>query len=250
MDKLARIAAASAVLFLGMFVTGSPSWAADAANVAGEWNLTIETPNGPGTPSIVLKQDGENLSGTYKGRFGESPLKGTIKGNTIKFSTKISPQGQELEITYSGTVDGDSMKGTAAFGAMGEGPFTGKKAPAGAAPAALAPAAGSTSPAQPASANVSGSWNFTIDSPNGTSTPSAVLKQDGQTLTGTYKGRRGDAPLTGTVKGNEVKFSFKVSPQGQDIVVEYSGTVDANSMKGTVKFGEMGEAPFTGKKAE
>jgi hypothetical protein len=233
-----------------MFVTDSPSWAADTANVSGLWNLTIETPNGPGTPSITLKQDGENLTGTYKGRLGESPLKGTIKGNTIKFSTTISPQGQALELTYSGTIDGDNMKGTAAFGAMGEAPFTGKKAQAGAAAPAPAPAPVSASTAKSGSANVTGTWNLKIDSPNGPATPSAVLKQDGETLTGTYKGRRGDTPLTGTVKGNEIKFSFKVNPQGQDIVVEYAGTVDANSMKGTVKFGEMGEAPFTGKKAE
>ena len=57
-------------------------------------------------------------------------------------------------------------------------------------------------------------------------------------------------PITGTVKGNEVKFSFKVNRQGQDIEIQYAGTVEANAMKGSVKFGEMGEAPFTGKKQD
>ena len=101
--------------------------AADAAKVSGEWALTVETPNGTGTPSVIFKQDGEDLTGTYKGRFGESKLKGSIKGNEIKFSVTISPQGQDLVIEYSGTVDGDSMKGKAKFGEFGEGNFTGKK---------------------------------------------------------------------------------------------------------------------------
>lgn len=245
MDKLGRIAVILVTLTLGMFVVAEPSWAADPANVSGTWNMTVETPNGTGTPSVVLKQEGETLTGTYKGRFGESPVKGTIKGNDIKFTTTIAPQGQTLEITYAGTVDGTTMKGKATFGTMGEGSFSANKAEsaeAAPAPPASAPSTGAT--------NVTGTWNFSIEAPNGTATPSAVLKQDGETLTGTYKGRTGDTPLNGTVKGNAISFSIKFNRQGQDIVVQYSGTVEANAMKGTVKFGEMGEAPFTGKKQE
>src|SRR5215470_15990350 len=96
---------------------------AKPANVAGEWNLTVEGPNGTGTPTVTLKQDGANLTGTYKGRFGESPVKGTLKGNDINFVATINAQGQEIPITYSGAVDGDAMKGKVKFGEMGEGTF-------------------------------------------------------------------------------------------------------------------------------
>src|ERR1700694_4960473 len=103
------------VIFAGFraatFVMVVPAAGVYAAKVAGEWNLTVESPNGTGTPTVTFKQDGEILTGTYKGRFCESPLKGTIKGNDIKFSTTISPQGQDLVIEYTGTVDGDTMKG-------------------------------------------------------------------------------------------------------------------------------------------
>src|SRR5215472_10906299 len=126
---------------LGTLVVTVPSFAADPAKVAGDWTLTIEGPNGTATPSASFKQDGENLTGTYKGRFGESPLKGTIKGNDIKFTTKINPQGQDLELTYTGTVDGDSMKGKASFGGMGDGEFSGKRAQAGTATVASSAAA-------------------------------------------------------------------------------------------------------------
>src|SRR5215467_8873676 len=101
--------------------------AADTSKVSGEWALTVETPNATGTPSVIFKQSGEDLTGTYKGRFGESQLKGSVKGNEIKFSVTISPQGQDLVIEYFGTVDGDSMKGKAKFGEFGEGDFTGRK---------------------------------------------------------------------------------------------------------------------------
>src|SRR5262245_14219095 len=69
---------------------------AQTANVAGNWKLTLETPNAPANPSLVLKQDGEKLTGTYKGRFGESPLEGAVKGKEIKFTVKVNAQGQEF----------------------------------------------------------------------------------------------------------------------------------------------------------
>ncbi|HXJ96188.1 MAG TPA: hypothetical protein VMT20_25395 [Terriglobia bacterium] len=127
-----RLEVALAILLVSvMFVPAAI--AADTANVSGEWDLSVETPNGTGTPSVTFKQDGENLTGTYKGRFGESQLKGTIKGNEFTFTVTISIQGQDLVLDYSGTVDGDSMKGKAKFGDYGEGNFTGKKKAADAA---------------------------------------------------------------------------------------------------------------------
>ena len=107
--------------------TGAQSKDAKSANVTGNWKLTIETPNGPGTPSVTFKQEGEDLTGTYKGRMGEAPLKGTVKGSDIKFTIKVNAQGQDLQIDYSGTVEGDTMKGKVKFGEFGEGTFSGKK---------------------------------------------------------------------------------------------------------------------------
>jgi hypothetical protein len=127
MKRIFRLEVMLATLSVLSVILVPTASAADNANVNGEWALTVETPNGTGTPTVTFKQDGEKLTGTYKGRFGESPLKGTIKGNDIKFSVTVSVQGQELVIEYSGTVDGSSMKGKAKFGDAGEGSFTGKK---------------------------------------------------------------------------------------------------------------------------
>jgi hypothetical protein len=98
-----------------------------AVDVTGTWIFRVETSGGSGSPSFTFKQEGENLTGTYKGLFGEAPLTGTVKGNAISFSFKVSAQGIEGVVTYTGTVDGDSMKGNVTLGDVGEGTFTGKR---------------------------------------------------------------------------------------------------------------------------
>jgi hypothetical protein len=99
------------------------AWAAPAlaqdARVEGAWTMTLETPQGTSNPTLTLKQAEQTLSGTYAGRMGEVPIDGTIKASAITFSVKINAQGQEFVLTFTGTVDQDSMKGTVDFGGMG-----------------------------------------------------------------------------------------------------------------------------------
>jgi hypothetical protein len=126
MKKSIKSAALTAFVIATLLAAAS-AFAADTAKVAGDWTLSVETPNGTRTPTASFKQEGENLTGTYKGALGEAPLKGSIKGNEIKFTVTVNTPNGELALDYSGTVDGDSMKGTVKFGQLGEGTFTGKK---------------------------------------------------------------------------------------------------------------------------
>jgi len=103
-----------------------PALAADA-NVAGTWSMTVESPMGSGNPVFVLEQSGSEVSGSYKGALGEAPVKGTVKGNEVALKYSIDAQGMSLEITYAGTVEGNTIKGKVSYGDMGEGTFTGKK---------------------------------------------------------------------------------------------------------------------------
>ena len=96
--------------------------------------------------------------------------------------------------------------------------------------------------------NVTGTWNMTVETQAGSGSPTMTLKQDKETLTGTYKGQLGEASVKGTIKGKEIKITFKVNVQDMDLDCEYTGTVDGNTMKGKVKLGELGEGTFTGKK--
>ncbi len=130
MERTLKYGSAFAALLVIMFAVVIPATAADNAKVAGEWKFTVESPNGTGTPTVNFKQDGETLTGTYKGRLGEVPLNGTIKGNDINFTIKVNLQGQDLQIDFAGQVDGDTMKGKVKYGEMAEGSFTGKRAEA------------------------------------------------------------------------------------------------------------------------
>lgn len=113
---------------LAMAAVAPPVMAQEGVNVAGTWNLSLETPQGTGTPTLVLQQAGEKLTGTYTGRMGELPVTGTIKGTAIVFSVRINAQGQELELAFSGTVEpADSMKGTVDFGGMGAANWSGSR---------------------------------------------------------------------------------------------------------------------------
>ena len=99
----------------------------DKVDVTGKWACTVETDQGSGTPSFTFKQEGEKLTGTYKGAFGEAPLQGTVKGKAITFSFKISAQGIEGTVEYIGTIDKDSMKGTMKLAELGSGTWTAKR---------------------------------------------------------------------------------------------------------------------------
>ncbi len=91
-------------------------------DVTGKWVLSLALPIGNATPGLVLKQDGEKLTGTYVGRYGEFALAGTRKGAAINFAFEMTAEGQTVPVTFTGEVapDGQSMKGTGEMGGMGE----------------------------------------------------------------------------------------------------------------------------------
>jgi len=98
-------------------------------------------------------------------------------------------------------------------------------------------------------ADVAGTWNIMLDIGGNTATPSVTLKQDGETLTGTYSSQMlGEQKVTGTIKGNAITFGFTASFDGNAVKVTYSGTVEKATMKGKVTFGDMGEGAFSAKK--
>jgi hypothetical protein len=117
---------AKSMLVAGLAVL---SMAANAADVSGTWNMTVDIQGQTGSPVFTLKQEGEKVTGTYKGQLGEAPVTGTIKGNDLALSYKLEAQGMALEVKYIGTVDGNSVSGKVSLGEMGEGTFKGTKAP-------------------------------------------------------------------------------------------------------------------------
>jgi hypothetical protein len=100
---------------------------ASAADVTGTWIMAVETGAGSGSPTFVLVQKGDALSGTYKGMLGEAQVSGTVKGDDVTIEYKVDGQGQTLAVKYSGKTDGKTMSGKVSLGQLGEGTFTGTK---------------------------------------------------------------------------------------------------------------------------
>jgi hypothetical protein len=100
---------------------------AQGTNVTGEWTFNVTTDQGGGTPTISFKQDGEKLTGKYVGQLGNADLTGTVKGSAITFSFTVDMQGQQAPVTYKGTVEKNTMKGTLDIAGMVNGTFTATK---------------------------------------------------------------------------------------------------------------------------
>jgi hypothetical protein len=128
----AAVARTLVAFVLGLLLVGgvAPPPAAGQArtDVTGTWRFQVETSGGSGTPTMVFKQVGETLTGTYEGQFGKAPLTGTVKGQSIAFRFVIDVQGQTADAVYEGTVHSDGMKGTVDIGSgAATGTFTAKR---------------------------------------------------------------------------------------------------------------------------
>jgi hypothetical protein len=113
--------------------TAAPAPAAPvekAVDVAGKWAMSLEMQTGTGTPTLTIKQDGEKLTGTYAGRYGEFALKGEIKGHAITFGFSMSAEGTDVAMMFEGEVatDGQTMKGDASVGPLGDATWSAKRA--------------------------------------------------------------------------------------------------------------------------
>lgn len=239
-----RALAASLVLIVAQLL-GASSQAAQGASIVGSWDITIESPQGKNTSVLMIKKDGDKLGGMIKGARGERPLESvTLSGSDITFVMKANIQGQDMVFTYKGKVEKDSMKGDADFGGFATGTWSAVPHKEGDAAPAAAPSA-----PQAGGVNITGDWSVTVETSAGSGSPTFTFKQDGEKLTGMYKGQFGESPLTGTVKGSDINFTIKVNAQGQDLTIVYSGKIESkDSMKGKVALGELGEGTWTGKR--
>jgi hypothetical protein len=110
-------------------------------------------------------------------------------------------------------------------------------------------AAISSANAQATKVDVTGKWAFNVETAAGSGTPTITFTQDGEKLTGKYSGQLGDADLTGTVKGQDIAFTFNVDAQGTLLNFKYTGTVEnKDALKGKVEIVGLGEGTFTAKR--
>jgi hypothetical protein len=81
----------------------------------------------------------------------------------------------------------------------------------------------------------SGTWHWSSSGQNGQSfEQTATFKREGDKLSGTVTGRRGDSPISdGTFKDGKVIFSVIRERNGQKMTAKYEGKVEGDAIKGT-----------------
>ena len=113
-----------------LMLTGSlAAQSKPSPSIAGKWTMTLEMSMGTGTPTLEFRQNGEKITGSYTGRYGTSPLEGSIKELAIQFTVTMEAESQQVLMVFSGEIaaDGQTMKGKAVLGELGEATWTAKK---------------------------------------------------------------------------------------------------------------------------
>ncbi len=87
---------------------------ASAADVNGKW--TADMPGRQGatmTATFNLKADGDKLTGSVTTQMGENPITdGKVSGDEISFKQKMSMNGNDVVMLYTGKLDGDKINFT------------------------------------------------------------------------------------------------------------------------------------------
>ncbi len=96
--------------------------------VDGTYNIELESPMGKRTGKLMLKTEGNTLSGSYTGERGEQTFEGgTVDGDNVAWTIQVSgPMGQ-IQLDFKGTVSGDEISGQVQLGAYGSATFKGKR---------------------------------------------------------------------------------------------------------------------------
>jgi len=106
----------SMVIALALFCSVAPRFAvaqqppseAPPANVAGKWTVYAKSANGEtSTKYLEIKQDGNTLSGHFKGPNQSGGIEGTINEQHIVVRTKT-----RWVFVFRGRVEGNTIQGT------------------------------------------------------------------------------------------------------------------------------------------
>lgn len=209
---------------------------AQTVDPTGTWDLMFSTDQGPIAAQMVVSKQGDAYAGTITSDLGQAPIEAAVKGNamTVGF-TMTTSGGDNLSVTLNATITGDELKGAFDAGGSGSGEFTGKRAPKEKQPAAAI--------------DVSGTWIAQITTPDVSASPTIVLKQDGEKLTGEYQSSQyGNFPLEGTIKNGKIEFGFSMNIEGNSLAVSFSGTAEKDALKGDVAYGDFTQGTFTATK--
>ncbi len=100
-------------------------------------------------------------------------------------------------------------------------------------------------------ADLTGTWNVSVQTPDQSVTSTLVVEQKGDSITGVLSSEIGQANVRGAVKGDTVNFSFGLDMGGQAIDIAATALLtDADNMSGSMDVAGMGNMPFSAARAK
>ena len=117
-----------AILAIGLLFVGAGQSTAQTS-VAGEWDASMNTPGGARPFKLIIKVDGDKISGTAKRSNGDVAISGTVKGDEISFNYTIDYNGNAVTLSYTGKVKGDAITGTVYFNENASDEWSAKRTP-------------------------------------------------------------------------------------------------------------------------
>lgn len=109
-----------------------PKNAGDGSKVmaGGVWDITVDAPGITVPITLNLTQSGDVITGNLaSSMFGSAPIRnGSVTANGFSFRATVNFQGTELDLSFNGIIEGDSVEGTVDT-AQGPATFTGSRTP-------------------------------------------------------------------------------------------------------------------------
>lgn len=100
-----------------------------------------------------------------------------------------------------------------------------------------------------APAQIGGTWDMTVNSPQGAQTVAMTIEQNGTSFSGGMTSQMGTQAFSGgEINGATVSWSITITMGGQQVTITMRGTVDGTHMTGQSTMGDLGTAPFTAEK--
>ena len=94
---------------------------------------------------------------------------------------------------------------------------------------------------------VDGNWKMTVNTPMGPQESTLSLSTSGDQLSGTQTAPDGSIASISDVivDGNNISWKASIT-KPMSLTLEFSGTVDGDTLSGTVKLGMLGSTSFSG----
>lgn len=206
-----------------MPIKGTKGEAGDAPQpIVGKWNVTSVSQLGKLERTLVVNDDQTAQYVTESDAFAVQDLK--VQGDQVTFNVNLVLRGQELPLSFRGTLKGDALMGSFLAEGNNVAEITAKRA------------------LEDELAAIAGAWKMTAESPLGQLNQAMVINKDGS-ITFTSDGVASTVRNL-KVEGNSV--SFDVEFNGYEL--HLSGAIDENVLSAKYFMGGNPVAEVSGRK--